>query len=192
MRFVFPRLRLGLVFSHRSSHVLPKPPPVFFEPLDEHGESTLRGCRAERDANPGFVGNGQMLESLGSMTAKRVIGVGPGANNMRVLRAIGRRGVRFNFVIIGRAMRREAATRIAEAETTTACFGLGGPPRVCRLFCSADGFDYRIPRAASALVDLAMTCPGLFSFATSWPGDTEYYWHHLLENLRQGGTFLGR
>ena len=52
---------------------------------------------------------------------------------------------------------------------TAACFGLGGPPRVRRPYRSAEGFDNPIaPRAASALVELATTCPGLHYFATSW------------------------
>ena len=56
---------------------------------------------------------------------------------------------------------------------TAACFGLGGPPRVGRPYRSADGFDDPIPRAASALVELAMTCPGLHYFATSWLPDAD-------------------
>ena len=60
---------------------------------------------------------------------------------------------------------------LAEAETSAAYFGLGGPPRVGQLFRSADDSVNPIPRAASALVELAMTCPGLYYFATSWlPG----------------------
>ncbi len=77
------------------------------------------------------------------------------------------------MIIIGRAMRREITTRLAEAEMSAACFGLGGPPRVGLSFRSADGFDDPIPRAASALVELAMTCPGLYYFATSWLPDAE-------------------
>ena len=76
---------------------------------------------------------------------------------------------------------------LAEAETTAACFDLGGPPRVVRPFRSADGFDNPTPRAASPLVELALTCPGLYYFATSWLPDAENYRHHLLHNLRQGG-----
>ncbi len=69
---------------------------------------------------------------------------------------------------------------------TAACFGLGGPPRVGRLFRSADTFVNPIPRAASALVELALTCPGLYTSATSWLPDTEYYRHQLLDVLRYG------
>ncbi len=65
-------------------------------------------------------------------------------------------------------MRRDITTRLAEAEMTADCFGLGGPPRMGRPYPSADGFDNPIPRAASALVELAMTCPGLYTSATSW------------------------
>ena len=54
---------------------------------------------------------------------------------------------------------------------TTAYFGLGGPPHVGRPYRSASHFDYPIPRAASALVELAMTCPGLYTRATSWLPD---------------------
>ncbi len=51
---------------------------------------------------------------------------------------------------------------------TAACFGLGGPPRVGLSFRSAACLTIQYPRAASALVELAMTCPGLYYFATSW------------------------
>ena len=70
---------------------------------------------------------------------------------------------------------------------TAACFGLGGPPRVGRLIRSSDGCDNPIPRAASALVELAMTCPGLHYCATSRLPDAENYPYHLLHSLRQGG-----
>ena len=90
-------------------------------------------------------------------------------------------------MIIGRAMRRETATRFAEAEMSAACLGLGRPPHVGLSFRSADGSDNPIPRAASALVELAMTCPGLFYFATSWLPDGEKCRHHLLHNLYHAG-----
>ncbi len=59
-----------------------------------------------------------------------------------------------------------------------------GPPPVGRPYRSADGFDNPVPRAASALVELAMTCPGLYTRATSWLPNAENYRHHLLHNLR--------
>ena len=42
-------------------------------------------------------------------------------------------------------MRREITTRLAEAEMSAACFGLGGPPNVVRPSRSADRFGNRIP-----------------------------------------------
>ncbi len=69
---------------------------------------------------------------------------------------------------------------LAEAEMSAACFDLGGPPRVGLTFRSADGSDNPIPRAASPLVELALTCPGLYYFTTSWLPDAENYRHHLL------------
>ncbi len=109
---------------------------------------------------------------------------------MRVLRAFVQPGVGFNLIIVGRAMRRENTSRLAEAEMTAVCFGLGGPPRVGRRYRSADGSDNPVPRAASALVELAMTCPGLYYFATSWLPDAEIYRHHLLHYLHQAGELV--
>ncbi len=75
---------------------------------------------------------------------------------------------------------------LAKAEMTAACFGLGGPLDVVRPSRSANDFSTHYPRAASALVELALTCPGLYYFATSWLPDTEYYRHQLLDILRYG------
>ena len=47
--------------------------------------------------------------------------------------------------IIGRARRREITTRLAEVETSAACFGLGGPPNLVRPSRSADGSGNRMP-----------------------------------------------
>ncbi len=56
---------------------------------------------------------------------------------------------------------------------TAACFGLGGPPRLGLSIRSAEGSEHPRPRATSAFVELAMTCPGLYYFATSWLPDAE-------------------
>ncbi len=113
--------------------------------------------------------------------------IAPGKQHASFTSICAARGL-VQLTIIGRAILREITTRLAEAEMTAACFGLGGPPRVGRLFRSADGLINPIPRAASALVELAMTCPGLYYVATSWLPDTENYRHHLLHRVLQVGS----
>ncbi len=61
-------------------------------------------------------------------------------------------------------MRREITTRLAEAEMTAACFGLGGPPCVGRPYRSADGFDDPIPPGGVSARGTRDDLPGAILF----------------------------
>ena len=97
-------------------------------------------------------------------------------------------GVQLSLIIIGRAIRREIKDLTTEAETTAGCFGLGVP---ADFIARPTVLTMQYPGAASALVELAMTCPGLYTSATSWLPEAENYQHQLLYNWHQAGQVRG-
>ena len=86
-------------------------------------------------------------------------------------------------IIIGRAMRCATTTRLAEAEMTAACFGLGGPPHVGRPYRSAAGFNYPITPGGVSARGTRDDLPGAIIFRHFVATGRRNYRHHLLHKL---------
>ncbi len=93
------------------------------------------------------------------------------------------------LIIIGRAMRRDIATPLAEAEMSAACFGLGRPPRVVRSSRSADGFDNPVPPGGVSARGTRDDLPGATYQRHFVATGRRNYRHRLLHNLHQAGAW---